>query len=41
MDELARREIIDTGIILAPDAKFYPVSLERYIYEILDQEFNV
>ncbi len=41
MDDLMRKEIIDTGIILSPDAKFYPVSLERYIYEILDQEFSV
>ena len=41
MDDLMRKEIIDTGIILSPDAKFYPVSLERYIYEILDQEFGV
>ncbi|MFQ5691981.1 MAG: hypothetical protein ACE5IM_02905 [Nitrospinota bacterium] len=40
LDELMRREIVDTGVILSPDAKFYPVSLERYIYEILDEEFG-
>jgi len=40
LDELARREIIDTGVISSPDAGFYPVSLDRFIREILDQEFR-
>ncbi len=40
LDDLMKREIIDTGLILSPDAKFYPVSLERYIYEILDEDFG-
>jgi hypothetical protein len=35
-----RMEVIDTGVILSPDAKFYPVSLERYIHEILDEELG-
>jgi hypothetical protein len=39
LDELMRGEILDTGVILAPDVKFYPVSVERFIAEILDQEF--
>jgi hypothetical protein len=39
LDELMRREIIDTGLILSPDVKFYPVSIERFIAEILDREF--
>ncbi len=39
LDELMRREILDTGVILAPDVKFYPVSVERFIAEILEQEF--
>ncbi len=39
LDELAQREILDTGVILSPDAKFYPVSIERFILEILDREF--
>jgi hypothetical protein len=34
-----RGEILDTGLIFAPDVKFYPVSIERFISEILDQEF--
>ena len=40
LDELARREIIDTGVIVSPDARFYPVSLDRFIREILEQEFR-
>jgi hypothetical protein len=40
LDDLARREIIDTGVILSPDARFYPVSVDRFIREILDQEFR-
>ena len=40
MDELAMREIINTGVIMAPNVRFYPVSLDRFITEILDQEFR-
>jgi hypothetical protein len=40
LDELSRREVIDTGVIMSPDARFYPVSLDRFIREILDQEFR-
>jgi hypothetical protein len=40
MDELAMREIINTGMIMAPNVRFYPVSLDRFITEILDQEFR-
>jgi hypothetical protein len=40
LDELAQREIINTGVILSPDVRFYPVSLDRFIREILDQEFK-
>lgn len=40
LDEMARREVIDTGVIVSPDARFYPVSLDRFIREILDQEFR-
>src|SRR4030095_11778803 len=40
LDELAQREVIDTGVILAPNVRFYPVSLDRFITEILDQEFR-
>jgi hypothetical protein len=27
-------------VIVSPDARFYPVSLDRFIREILDQEFR-
>lgn len=40
LDELARREVIDTGVIVSPDARFYPVSVDRFIREMLDQEFR-
>jgi hypothetical protein len=40
LEELAQREIINTGVIAAPDVRFYPVSLDRFIREILDQEFR-
>jgi hypothetical protein len=40
LDELAQREIINTGVILSPNVRFYPVSLDRFITEILDQEFR-
>ncbi len=39
LDELMRGEILDTGLIFSPDVKFYPVSIERFITEILDKEF--
>jgi len=40
LDELAQREIVNTGVISAPDVRFYPVSIDRFIREILDQEFG-
>lgn len=39
LDDLMREEILDTGVIFSPDVKFYPVSIERFIAEILDREF--
>jgi hypothetical protein len=40
LEELTRREVIDTGVIVSPDVRFYPVSIDRFIREILDQEFR-
>lgn len=40
LQELARREEIRTGVITSPDARFYPVSIDRFIREILDEEFR-
>jgi hypothetical protein len=39
LDDLMREEVLNTGVILSPDVKFYPVSIERFITEILDREF--
>ena len=39
LDDLMRGEILNTGLIFSPDVKFYPVSIERFITEILDREF--
>lgn len=39
LDDLMRSETLDTGVIFSPDVKFYPVSIERFISEILDREF--
>ncbi len=40
LDELSRREIVNTGVIVSPDPRFYPVSVDRFIREILDLEFR-
>ena len=40
LEDLTRREVIDTAVIASPDARFDPVSLDRFIREILDQEFR-
>lgn len=40
MDELERMEDIATGVILSPNTRYYPVSVERFITSILDEEFN-
>ena len=39
LDELGRGEVLDTGVILSPDVKFYPVSVDRFLHDILDREF--
>lgn len=41
LDDLARREIINTGVILTPDIRCYPVSIDRFLTEVLDEEFRV
>ena len=37
---MTQREVIDTGVIVSPDVRFYPVSIDRFIREILGQEFR-
>lgn len=41
LDELERHEDITTGIIITPNSRYYPVSIERFIATILDDEFSV
>ena len=38
IEELTRQEIINTGVIFSPDVRFYPVSIDRFIREILDRK---
>lgn len=40
LDSLQREEDLRTGLILSPDVRCYPVSVERFIREILDREFG-
>lgn len=41
LDDLERHEDITTGVIIAPDSRYYPVSVERFIASVLQDEFNV
>ncbi len=40
-DDLLRQENMRTGLIFGPVFRYYPVSLDRFISEILDREFRV
>lgn len=40
LDSLMQQENIHTGVIWCPNPKFYPISLERFIFSILDKEFG-
>ncbi|HOD51086.1 MAG TPA: hypothetical protein PKJ78_13680 [Candidatus Hydrogenedentes bacterium] len=39
-DEFDRYEDIVTGLIITPDARYYPVSIERFISAVLEDEFG-
>jgi hypothetical protein len=41
LDSLMQKEDTRTGLIFCPDFKYYPVSIDRFITEILDREFRV
>ncbi len=41
MDQLERMEDITTGVIITPDSRYYPVSIERFIASVLEDEFKV
>ena len=40
-DKLLMQENIKTGLIFGPHFKYYPISIDRFINEILDREFRV
>jgi hypothetical protein len=41
LDRLLMQENISTGLIVGPRFKYYPVSIDRFINEIIEREFNV
>jgi hypothetical protein len=41
LDELERLEDITTGVFVTPNSRYYPVSVERFIASILEDEFAV
>ena len=41
LDSLDRYEDITTGVIITPESRYYPVSVERFISSILEDEFSV
>jgi hypothetical protein len=40
MDRMLAQENIATGVIYGPQFEFYPVSIDRFISEIIDREFR-
>lgn len=41
LDELDHREDITTGVIITPNSRYYPVSIERFISTVIQDEFSV
>lgn len=41
LDDLERYEDISTGVIITPNSRFFPVSIERFIASVLDDEFSL
>ena len=40
LDDLERHEDITTGVIISPNTQYYPVSIERFISSVLEDEFS-
>jgi hypothetical protein len=40
LDAIERREDITTGVMVTPDARYFPVSIERLIAAVLEDEFS-
>jgi hypothetical protein len=41
LDELERKEDIETGVVHSPDVRFFPVSIERFIASIVGEELGL
>ncbi len=41
LESLERREDITTGIIISPNNQYFPISVERFISTVLEDEFSV
>jgi hypothetical protein len=41
LDELERKEDIETGVVHTPDVRFFPVSIERFIASIIGEELGM
>lgn len=41
LDQLMQQENTNTGLIFSPKFQFYPVSIDKFLSEILDREFRV
>jgi hypothetical protein len=39
-DEMDRMEDITTGLLVTPDSRYFPVSIERFIASVLEDEFG-
>ena len=40
-DQLMQQENTKTGLIFGPKFMYYPISIDRFVSEIIDREFNV
>lgn len=40
LDELERKEDVETGVVHTPDVQFFPVSVERFIASIVGEELG-
>ncbi len=40
LGELARLETTDTAVVRTPDIRYYPLAVQRFIHEILKEEFS-
>jgi hypothetical protein len=40
LDTLLSREDTRTGLIFSPDLRYYPISIDKFISEIIDREFR-